>query len=107
MAGGKINRGSLWLQRDFQDDWKWPNIHYRSAWLWLMVKAAYEDRPELGLKRGQLWFSLNWAKKEWGMSKTYAQKFLIRCEKEVDIIWERGVGGRRNGSQGTVEGTVL
>lgn len=94
MSENVTDKGRLPLWRKFKDDWKWKDPLTRSAWLWMMVEAAYS--PHNGLERGQLYFSIYWAPEVWGMTVHQARHFLKRCVAEGDILWKRGTGGRKN-----------
>lgn len=84
--------GTFIVHRQIQDDWKWENPLHRSAWMWILLKAAY--RPHNGLARGQLYFSVNWAPKLWGMNKGSAWRFLQRLIKDGSISWKKGHGNQ-------------
>jgi len=109
MSGKLRNtKGYFIVDRCIQEDWKWQRVEWRSAWLWCLVRAAFKDKPEEGLKRGQFWFSIYWAEDEWGMTTNKARYFLSRCVQEGDIVWEKGTGGRpdKNSVSHTVNHTV-
>lgn len=92
--------GWVRLWRSSEQDWKWKKPHYWKAWCWMLLHAAYKDGPNL--KKGQLEFLTSWAPEIWGMSESTAQRFLRRCEKEGDVVWERKKGKRK--SDGVYDG---
>ena len=92
MADTSKDKGRLPLWRKFEEDWKWDRPLHRSAWVWMLMKAAYV--PHDGLERGQLYFSLRWAPEVWGMDRQTALEFLERCVLSGDILWHKSKGGR-------------
>ena len=106
------DRGRLILWRKVEDAWQWQNPLHRSAWIWMLMKAAFVNHD--GLERGQLYFSLSQGPKVWGMSKTEAHRFLKKLSNsgswndyQPEIIWERGRGGFQATPVGTIIGTKI
>jgi len=101
-----MNRnGYILLHRKIQLSWQWTNPVWRSAWIWMLMEAEYEDRPELGLKRGQFFSSAKEIGDEGGMGKTAAARFLATCVDEGDLLWEKGFGGKFGTQYETAKGT--
>lgn len=86
--------GYVRLYRKLKDSWQGQKPLWWFAWTWLMCEARFKDCPEKKLLRGQLWFSITQGQKHWGMSRMQTRRFLTRCVKEGDILWEKGAGGR-------------
>ena len=78
-----------------------------------MANVSYQDEPDKGLLRGQLFISTRIISKFTGISETTVRRFLNRCDKIKDIKWEKSCGGRPpvgadNGADnGAVSGAVF
>lgn len=86
------DKGRILLWRKIEDSWQWEKPLWRSAWVWMLVKATHKAYN--GLQVGQVRFTLSMAKREWGMTKDQARHFIGKCVQEGDIMWEPGRPGK-------------
>jgi len=88
--------GYILLFRSIKDNWVWRDPEFLKAWIWLLLKANYEDRETImsgnlvSVKRGELITSFNSICMETGLSMKRARTFIKNLEKGAMIRREKG-----------------
>jgi hypothetical protein len=84
----------LFLDRRFLDCWQYTNAEWWKVWSYLMGNVSDVDRPELGIRKGQLLTTLTEINRVTKISRETIRRFLHLCIEKNDIIWEKNPGGR-------------
>lgn len=87
------SNGYIRLHRKILESWQGKHAEYGMLWVWLLLTAEYEDRPDKGLKAGQLFSSVRQIAKAVKLDKNLVHRFLIEACEEGDLLWEKGESG--------------